>query len=991
MSTTSARFALGLVALAGTASAALAQTPMMIDLNPYSATTADSSPTGFAALGARAVFAATDAAGGTELWITDGTAAGTELVRDINPGAPSSSPQNITSFGSRVVFTAVDIVNGRELWITDGTGAGTTLVRDIRAGTTGSIFSGTFGVVGTFGTVGSYVAFGVNDGVSGSEPWRTDGTLAGTGLLRDVNAGVTSSNASGFFAPGNGLVYFLANEGTTGLLTGNELYFTNGNAGIATRVVDYAPGTASSGLTIDASLGIWGYGPATLGATGQEPVAVNLTNGVVVPLGDLTGGPTGSFPQDFTIVGTVAYFRATSGTDTLLYRVVYNVGGDPIGSVAVANINPFGNDLVANLAEFGGELFFTATNGVSGATGGRELWRSDGTPAGTVQIADINAGVGDSFPSGLVAATGRLYFSATTPDGGREQYVTSGAVGSAVKLTDLRTGQANALTVTPNQIVAGTNLLFAASGTSVGNELFRTNGTPATTALVKDIRVQTGSLGSSPSSLVASGGRVYFSATDEGNGRELWSSNGTPAGTDVVIDTFPGVTGSTPNNGAPYAITPYGNGVLFASNNGAGTGQTGIEYYRAIGTSAALLADINAGTGSGAPGGNPNIGVISGVAFFSGTSVTNGAELWRYDGVAAPAPVVDINPGTGSSSPSNFQPFAGQMYFQAGFATAGGTGLELWRSNGVTASLVEDFNPGTASSSPAGLFPFNGRLFMRATPPIIGSELVCFDPTLATPDMYTVQDIRLGAPSSTPSNFTELNGQLLFTATDVGGNIQLYTATEALNSAVVKSVAIGSTATTLVKSGGYAYFAAGNLVGTNVELWAYNGTGNAFPVEINTLAGSFPTDLTDVNGRLYFAAVGNTGGNELYRVRFDGVGVPNGAELVADLATAGSSSPRNFRVSGNRLFFAANDGVNGEELWVLATIVACGASDIASPGPTVGADGELTADDIILFISWFTSGDARADVAGPGPTVGADGELTADDIILFISRFTTGC
>jgi hypothetical protein len=72
-------------------------------------------------------------------------------------------------------------------------------------------------------------------------------------------------------------------------------------------------------------------------------------------------------------------------------------------------------------------------------------------------------------------------------------------------------------------------------------------------------------------------------------------------------------------------------------------------------------------------------------------------------------------------------------------------------------------------------------------------------------------------------------------------------------------------------------------------------------------------------------------------------------------------------------------------------VTACGPSDIASPGPTVGSDGELTADDIILFVNWFTSGDPRGDIAGPGPTPGADGEFTADDVILFINRFTQSC
>jgi hypothetical protein len=69
----------------------------------------------------------------------------------------------------------------------------------------------------------------------------------------------------------------------------------------------------------------------------------------------------------------------------------------------------------------------------------------------------------------------------------------------------------------------------------------------------------------------------------------------------------------------------------------------------------------------------------------------------------------------------------------------------------------------------------------------------------------------------------------------------------------------------------------------------------------------------------------------------------------------------------------------------------CGFSDVASAGQVLGADGELTADDIIVFIGWFFTTDTRADIAGAGQTVGADGQFTADDIILFINRFFAGC
>jgi hypothetical protein len=70
---------------------------------------------------------------------------------------------------------------------------------------------------------------------------------------------------------------------------------------------------------------------------------------------------------------------------------------------------------------------------------------------------------------------------------------------------------------------------------------------------------------------------------------------------------------------------------------------------------------------------------------------------------------------------------------------------------------------------------------------------------------------------------------------------------------------------------------------------------------------------------------------------------------------------------------------------------ACTPSDVASAGPIAGSDGELTADDIILFINLFVSGNQTADIASSGQLPQPDGELTADDVILFISRFVAGC
>ena len=80
---------------------------------------------------------------GSELYISDGTSAGTVLVSDINPGTAGSSPGQMASLNDGFLyFSADDGVHGRELWRTNGTPAGTTLVKDIEPGPQGSFDAG---------------------------------------------------------------------------------------------------------------------------------------------------------------------------------------------------------------------------------------------------------------------------------------------------------------------------------------------------------------------------------------------------------------------------------------------------------------------------------------------------------------------------------------------------------------------------------------------------------------------------------------------------------------------------------------------------------------------------------------------------------------------------------------------------------------------------------------------------------------------------------
>jgi ELWxxDGT repeat protein len=171
-----------------------------------------SRPDGFVALGNWVIFYADDGVTGRELWRSDGTAAGTILLKDIYPNQYSdssyngSNPSPYVSLGGYVYFYAADVDHGGELWRTDGTPEGTTLVKDIRPGPASSIPR-------WMQLVGGRIYFQADDGATGVEMWTTDGTEAGTIRVADINPGAGGSTPTRFFDV-NGAVVILASDGT---------------------------------------------------------------------------------------------------------------------------------------------------------------------------------------------------------------------------------------------------------------------------------------------------------------------------------------------------------------------------------------------------------------------------------------------------------------------------------------------------------------------------------------------------------------------------------------------------------------------------------------------------------------------------------------------------------------------------------------------------------------------------------------------------------
>src|SRR5262245_63895371 len=129
---------------------------------------ASSNPRSFVDESGIALFVANDGNVGYELWKSDGTSAGTMLVKDIRPGVDGSTPRYLTNVNGTLYFRANDGTTGDELWKSDGTPAGTVLVEDIRPGASGSAPVGLTNVDGV-------LLFEANDGSAGYELWESDG------------------------------------------------------------------------------------------------------------------------------------------------------------------------------------------------------------------------------------------------------------------------------------------------------------------------------------------------------------------------------------------------------------------------------------------------------------------------------------------------------------------------------------------------------------------------------------------------------------------------------------------------------------------------------------------------------------------------------------------------------------------------------------------------------------------------------------------------
>ncbi len=823
-----------------------------------------------------------------DLWRTDGTPQGTFFVSHPNIGFFSDP----TSIGNTTFFWSG--FSGNEIWVSDGTYAGTKSIATFQLGVQPSTI---FDVAGT-------AYFVASDGTHGQELWKSDGTSSGTVMVADINPGSASSGIANL-TNADGTLFFTADDG----VHGQELWKVGADG--TPTIFDVNPGSATSqtanlkdvngtlfftAYSAQAGFGLWKVEPGAQAAQQvkgfiSQPslTEFDLTNvdgtlffGAVSTYGgpqqlwksDGTAAGTQAIPGGYTLpsgfdqlkmasVGGWLYFFSTDSSSGNEMASLWKTDGTPENTVQVRGGFQGGVDYIygggnGHLTAVGNLLMFGANNG----TGGEELWKSDGTTAGTVLVN--NNGTQFFGNSGTVVGS-TLYFEAADSTHHTEVWRSDGTTAGTQMLTrfaqhtDSSTNGYGAAVVPGNDVAYFTTYAHDNSHP----QLWKTDGTTAGTVPVKDNFYQIEGSGFGINShMLTVGNWLYFSASDGVNGDELWRSDGTQTGTQLVADITPGSGGSYPRG-----LTWFGGKLFFDAGP---LGQPSL-LYTSDGTAAGTHALAPDKLGSSAFAMLP----MGDSLYFTAKPIgSNTLELWKTDGTSEGTVLVrDI-------SAENLINVNGTLYF-VGKDPSNDTGSELWKSDGTTAGTVQlkDINPSfTSPGVPASSFPsaftnVDGTLFFSADDGVHGPELWKSDGT--ADGTVLVKDIRPSALDGTASltDLTAVGNQLFFTIDDgVHGR----------------------------------------------ELWKSDGTGAGTTLVKDLMPGSATSsisNLINVNGRLFF-----TGTDGVHYGLWMSDGYPQGTVFVSDIPIdiIRGGGAANFTVALNRLFFTMDDSVHGMENWTIA-------------------------------------------------------------------------
>lgn len=858
-----------------------------------------------AELGRILYFAAADPLHGQELWRSDGTPAGTWLVRDIRPGRKGSNLMNLTAHQGRLYFFADDGIFGSELWSSDGTREGTRLVRDICPGACSVTL---FGDDTFLTSAGSQLFFGVH-GLQNLDLWRSDGTRVGTRRVADA-----CPRREGVTPLPDGRVVFAASL----FETGHELWVSDGTPA-GSRVLDLVPGPV-------------GLNPANLIALGDRVIFWTsggiADGGLWITDGTLAGtrvvrddvrGP--SFPNSPVVWKGAVYFAGGFGE-------FWRTDGTPGGTVLLKTFFP---SIPTRLTPLRNDLLFLAAD----AERGMALWRTRGTPETTRPLRDPVPGPASPDLAGLQGVGNRAFFFTRREDAPFDLWVSDGTTaGTRQVATPCITASACFAPERFDLLGAGGLAFFPVHSKIVGSELWRSDGSAQGTFQVRDIHSGADS-GLVQDEVAALDGRAFFAArtaSPVAAPAALWSSDGTAAGTGLLDGEA----------SWPQDFVRQGDGLFFSGAH---------PFHH---TEPLRLRRQGLWRTDGTPGGTGLVArdvfeldllAVDGDLLYlrawdhPSTMEGTGNELWRSDGTTGGTrQVVDIDqvqdvilgsppiPVPGSSDPGPPVRLGQALLFAA---DDGLSGRELWATDGTVAGTRRVRNIrqdgvdccGTIlqeSSDPDFLVRLGGVVLFTADDGLTGREPWVTDGTEAGTRL--LRDLRPGAEGSKPHDLVELGGKVYFFASAGGPGEALWrTDGTAAGTVQVRNLSrqgLPSWGRSLTAAGNRLFFVADNeAIGS--ELHVSNGTtaGTRLLLQIRAGAnGSYPQSFTVVDGVLLFAADDGIHGLEPWRSD----GTAAGTYPLGNLAPGpAAAEPTAFTDAGSLLFFVADDGAHGRELWTM--------------------------------------------------------------------------
>jgi ELWxxDGT repeat protein len=947
------------------ASAGLAGTPhLTLDINTHRAARS-SDPTYLGKLGNFIYFIAHDVPGASHagLFKTDGTDGGTTKVKDIGPGGilpsyflyrpPYEKPTLFIPAGTKAYFLAWQTTTGQEVWVTDGTEAGTRMVADVYPGPGGGPL--------LLGLVGTDLIFASNTSDKTWQIFRTDGTSAGTVALSSFPA--SSYGTLNESVAVNGKIYMSLDkmniccqpdlwvtDGTTAgthqigastsqyhaqpssfAVFGNSILFTGGDPNTGGNVLYKLDPTtdtiqilagAQFNSSYQSSISVMNGFALFVGADS----ALWRTDGTIAgtskvkDIGLTTlAGRLGSQDTQLLRVGDRAVFQADDGVHG---AYIWSSDGTDPGTVPLIPAHAYPNlGPQTMLGTVGTHGYFAVNNSPSAGSGNWQLAVTDGTPSGTQVLTDVGSIDITDFGINAIQGDDTLTFIYTLNNTGGFTKHLFAYTPQTNTLTPLRDSPQIADNERP--LLDGSHFFFKSFDSVTGVEPWVSDGTVAGTHMIQNVNPESLTDDSNPNSFVDFGGELAFLA-DDGTNTLIWVSDGTAAGTKQLPKV-------NPANGVnlPSPLSVMNGSLYFFAFDGSGSSQL-MKVSGPDGAAQALapLTPMQPPTAYyNTPCLDQRTAVMNNNLYFAAGHAA-GYELFKTDGTATgTVALTDLSTDTFAFAPCSLTSEGNHVYFTAYTAT----GLQLWATDGTSAGTVQISNVTGLLSGPTPTpTVLNDQFYFASYDSTNSSHLWKTDGTAAGTLMTATFPSENG-------NFTSvwpigvLSGKLLLEALIGASPPQLWISdgtqagTTPLDTPPLSQIA----SVTII--GSKAYFPIQSTPTSSVP-WVTDGTqaGTFILKDTNPQQTSNPLWFQDFRGETIFEVLDANTGSQLYRTN----GTTNGTIAIGPIGVAPRptlpTDRRPHLASGQNFFLSAVDPDAGVELLALTNDPPAPAADNAT-------------------------------------------------------------